>query len=96
MTFLACLMIQYVMNHWNITGRSLRNRKQRSESTERPILHLQQLKSRHSNTGNANILDTKEIDDILRSLSLDSNEMAKVYTSATEFIVRRSSESQAT
>ena len=40
---------------------------------------MQQLKSKHSNTGNTNILDTKEIDDILRSLSLDSNEIAKVY-----------------
>ena len=67
------------MNHRNLIGRSLRSRKQNHENIERPIVHSEPLKSKHSNTENANLLDTKEIGDILRSLSLESNEIAKVY-----------------
>ena len=79
LTFLGYFIIQCVMNHRNLTGRSLRRRKQNHENIERPILHSEPLKSKHSNTENANLLDTKEIGDILKSLSLESNEIAKVY-----------------
>ena len=63
----------------NLIGRSLKSRKQSREGIERSNLHLQPQKSKNLNKGNANLLDSKEIEDILRSLSLESNEMAKVY-----------------
>ena len=67
------------MIHRNLIGRSLKSRKQIRGGIERSNLHLQPQKSKNLNTGNANLLDSKEIEDILRSLSLESNEMAKVY-----------------
>ena len=67
------------MIHRNLIGRSLKNRKQIRGGIERSNLHLQPQKSKNLTPGNANLLDSKEIEDILRSLSLESNEMAKVY-----------------
>ena len=67
------------MFHRNLTGRSLKSRKQIRGGIERSNLHLQSQKPKNLTTGNANLLDSKEIEDILRSLSLESNEMAKVY-----------------
>ena len=57
----------------------MKSRKQIRGGIERSSLHLQSQKSKNLTTGNANLLDSKEIEDILRSLSLESNEMAKVY-----------------
>ena len=61
------------MIHLNRIGRSLKSRKQGREGIERSKLHLQPQKLKNLNTGNANLLDSKEIEDILRSLSLESN-----------------------
>ena len=63
----------------NLIGRSLKIRKQIRGGIERSNLHSQPQESKNLTTGNANLLDSKEIEDILRSLSLESNEMAKVY-----------------
>ena len=79
LTFLGYFIIQCVMNHRNLIGRSLKSNKQSREGIERSKLRLQPQKSKNINTGIANWLDSKEIQDILRSLSLESNEMAKVY-----------------
>ena len=78
-TFLEYIIIQCVMIHRNLIGRSLKSRIQIRGGIERSNLHSQPQESKNLNTGNSNLLYDKEIEDILRSLSLESNEMAKVY-----------------